>query len=151
MVYICLVCCVSLSWLFFFLLTQHALVSWLARVGLVLAFCFPRVPSFSFNSRTPLVNATGEWSQAVSYGFSRAPANFSFPAFASLELDTGSNFVPITFKHIRASIFDLNTGRQVGKGDLLHDQRVPPKQFPELLLPLNFTYIATNDTDQTCG
>ncbi|KAL9711262.1 hypothetical protein Ac2012v2_005802 [Leucoagaricus gongylophorus] len=118
-------------------------------VGLVLAFCFPRVPSFSFNSRTPLVNATGEWSQAVSYGFSRAPANFSFPAFASLELDTGSNFVPITFKHIRASIFDLNTGRQVGKGDLLHDQRVLPKQFPDLLLPLNFTYIATNDTDQT--
>lgn len=118
-------------------------------IALVIAFCIPRVPAFSFNSKTPLVNATGGWSEAIDYVFSRAPANFSFPAFASLELDTNSNFIPITFKHMRASVYDLNTGRQVGKGDLLHSQTVPPKAFPQLLLPLNFTYIVTNDTDQT--
>ncbi len=119
-------------------------------IALVLAFCLPRVPGFSFNSKTPLVNATGNWAQAVPYGFSRAPANFSFPAFASLQLNTDPNFVPITFKHMRASVFDLDTGRKVATGDLDH-KTVPPKAFPQILLPLNFTYFATNDTDQTCG
>ncbi|KAJ3575870.1 hypothetical protein NP233_g814 [Leucocoprinus birnbaumii] len=118
-------------------------------IALVLGFCIPRVPAFSFNSNNPLVNATGGWSQAIPYTFSRAPANFSFPAYASLQLDTSNNFIPITFKHMRASVYDLTTGRQVGKGDLLHSQTVPPKAFPQLLLPLNFTYIVTNDTDQT--
>lgn len=120
------------------------------RIALVLAFCIPRVPSFSFNSKTPLVNATGSWALAVPYGFSRAPANFSFPAFAALQLNTGNNFIPITFKHMRASVFDLDTGRQVAKGDLLGKTSVPPKDFPQIALPLNFTYFATNDTDQTC-
>ncbi|KXN83138.1 hypothetical protein AN958_01809 [Leucoagaricus sp. SymC.cos] len=120
-----------------------------AVIALVIAFCIPRVPSFSFNGKTPLVNATGEWSQAVAYGFSRAPANFSFPAFASLELNTDDNFIPITFKHMRAQVFDLDTGRQVANGDLIKKVTVPAKQFPQVLLPLNFTYIATNDTDQT--
>jgi hypothetical protein len=52
---------------------------------------------------------------------------------------------------MRASVFDLDTGFQVGTGDLLQKQTVPPKQFPQVLVPLNFTYIATNATDQTCG
>ncbi|KAF7767952.1 hypothetical protein Agabi119p4_7195 [Agaricus bisporus var. burnettii] len=118
-----------------------------AAIVLVLALCLPRVPSFSFNSRTPLVNATGAWAEAVSYGFSRTPANFSFPAFASLQLNTGNNFVPVTFKHMRASIYDLDTGDQVGTGDLLESRTVPPKSFPQISLPLNFTYSAINASD----
>jgi hypothetical protein len=65
-------------------------------------------------------------------------------------LSTDNNFVPITFKHVRAEVFDLDTGRQVGTGDISHSTTVPAKSFPNLLLPLNFTYISTNDTDQTC-
>ncbi|KAF9453135.1 hypothetical protein P691DRAFT_659138 [Macrolepiota fuliginosa MF-IS2] len=118
-------------------------------IALVVAFCIPRVPSFSFNRKTPLINATGAWSEAVPYGFSRTPANFSFPAFASLQLSTDNNFVPITFNHMRASVFDLDTGRQIATGDLLSKTTVPPKQFPDILLPLNFTYFATNFSDQT--
>jgi len=124
------------------------LFGFIVVIALVLAFCIPRVPAFSFNSKAPLVNATGDWAKAVPYGFSRAPANFSFPAFASLQLNTDANFVPITFKHMRASVFDLDTGRQVAKGDL-QGQTVPPKAFPQILLPLNFTYFSTNDSDQT--
>jgi hypothetical protein len=120
------------------------------RVALVIGFCLPRVPSFSFNSKNPLSNATGTWASAVPFGFSRAPTNFSFPAFASLELDTSNNFVPVTFNHMRASIYDLNTGDQVGKGDLLQKQTVQPRSFPQISLPLNFTYSAINDSDIAC-
>jgi hypothetical protein len=109
----------------------------------------PRVPSFSFNSSTPLAKATGSWNASVPIYFNRAPANFSFPAFASLQVDTGANYLPLTFNHLRANVYDLQTNRLVANGDLGH-KTLPAKAFPHILLPLNFTYIATNDTDQTC-
>ena len=120
-----------------------------SSVALILAFVIPRVPSFAFNSDTPLVQATGEFNKTVPFIFSRAPANFSFPAFADLQIDTGDNFIPLTFKNIHAKIFDLETSRQVAEGDLGHTT-VPAKSFPKIQIPMNFTYVATNDTDQTC-
>lgn len=120
-----------------------------SSAGILLGIMIPRVPSFSFNSNTPLVQATGSWNSSVPTYFNRAPANFSFPAFASLEVDTGSNYLPLTFNHLRANIYDLQTNRLVANGDLGH-KSLPAKAFPHILLPLNFTYIATNDTDQTC-
>lgn len=132
--------------------TRRTLVFFLfgfcAAIAIVLAFTIPRVPSFSFNNKAPLVNATGDWATAVPFSFSRAPANFSFPAFASLQVDTTSNFLPLQFKHLRAQIFDLTTGRQVASGDLGR-KTLPAKSFPDILLPLNFTYTATNTSDQT--
>ena len=121
----------------------------LSSAGILLGIMIPRVPSFSLNSSTPLVQATGSWNSSVPTYFNRAPANFSFPAFAALQADTGSNYLPLTFNHLRAHIFDLQTNRLVANGDLGH-KTVPAKSFPHLLLPLNFTYVATNDTDQTC-
>jgi hypothetical protein len=109
----------------------------------------PRPPSFSFNSASPLAAAGGSWNASVPTYFNRAPANFSFPAFASLRVDTGNNFIPITFNHLRAKVFDLETSVLVGKGDL-HKKTLPAKSFPDIFLPLNFTYVASNDTDQTC-
>ncbi|TFK27654.1 hypothetical protein FA15DRAFT_701658 [Coprinopsis marcescibilis] len=119
-----------------------------AAIGIVLAFTIPRVPAFSFNSSTPLAAATGAWADAVPVIFSRAPANFSFPAFAALQLDTNANFLPLNFKHLKADVFDISTGRQVGTGDL-GQRTIPAKGFPRILLPLNITYIARNDSDQT--
>ena len=119
------------------------------RIGITLGFTLPRVPAFSFSSSSALVNATGSWQQAVPTKFSRAPTNFSFPAYASLQVDTGANYIPITFTRLRANIFDLQTSRQVAKGDLGR-QTFKAKAFTDILLPLNFTYVATNDSDQTC-
>ncbi|KAK7023076.1 hypothetical protein R3P38DRAFT_2957394 [Favolaschia claudopus] len=120
----------------------------IAIIAVVLGICIPRVPSFALSNSTPLANATGDWRNAVPTEFSRFPANFSFPAFADLQLNTDSNYLPLSFKHLRAKVFDLDTGFLIGTGDLGH-KTVPAKSFPEIQLPLNFTYIATNDSDTT--
>ncbi|THH09832.1 hypothetical protein EW145_g1739 [Phellinidium pouzarii] len=114
-----------------------------AIVAIVLAFTIPRVPSFSFNSSSPLQNGTAP-PETI---FSRSPANFSFAAKLDLEVSTTSNFLPLRFNHINAKVFDLGTNFQVGTGDL--STTVPARTFTEIFLPLNFTYIATNDTDIT--
>lgn len=120
------------------------------RIGVTLAFTIPRVPRFSFNSSMPLANATGDWALAVPSGFSRAPANFSFPAFAALQLDTTSNFIPLRFTSLKADVFDLDSDRKVGTGDLGR-RVIPARGFPRILLPLNITYMAANDSDITCS
>ncbi|KAF5382695.1 hypothetical protein D9615_003074 [Tricholomella constricta] len=119
-----------------------------AVIAIILGFTIPRVPSFSFNDSKPLVEASGEWNSSIPTYFNRAPANFSFPAFASLQVNTDSNYLPVRFNYLRANIFDLNTGRLVGTGDW-GKHTLPAKSFPEILLPLNFTYVASNSSDQT--
>jgi hypothetical protein len=116
--------------------------------GIILAVTIPRVPSFALNESTPLVNATGSWAKAVPTQFVPSYANFSFPAFASLQVDTTSNYLPVRFSHLRAQVFDLNTNRQVGSGDYSR-LTLPAHRFPEILLPLNFTYVADNSSDTT--
>ncbi|KAI0076716.1 hypothetical protein K474DRAFT_1662590 [Panus rudis PR-1116 ss-1] len=116
--------------------------------ALLLAFTIPRVPAFEFNADTPLTQASGDFNKSIPVIFSRAPANFSFPAFADLQLNTDGNFLPLTFKNIHAEVYDLQTFQKVATGDLGH-KTVPAKSFPRIELPLNFTYVAVNDTDQT--
>ncbi|KAI5123097.1 hypothetical protein M0805_001453 [Coniferiporia weirii] len=112
-------------------------------VIIVTVFTVPRVPAFSFNSVSPLQNGTAP-PETI---FSRAPANFSFAAKLDLRVDTSSNYLPLKFTHIDATVFDLDTQFQVGTGNL--SLTVPAKSFTEIFLPLNFTYIAPNDTDPT--
>lgn len=118
--------------------------------GLLLAFTIPRVPSFRFNNDTPLTPASGSFNSSIPTQFSRLPANFTFPAYAALQIDTNGNFIPLTFTRITAEVYDLDTNFQVATGDIRH-QTFPAKSFPQLNMPLNFTYVATNDSDQTCG
>ncbi|KAJ7868723.1 hypothetical protein B0H14DRAFT_2728654 [Mycena olivaceomarginata] len=120
----------------------------IAIIAVVLGICLPRVPSFALSNSTPLANATGDWRNAVTAQFSRVPANFSFPAFADLQVNTDSNYLPVNFKHLRAKVYDLDTGFLIGSGDLGH-KVLPAKSFPNIQLPLNFTYVATNDSDTT--
>ena len=115
------------------------------RIGLVLAFTIPRVPGFAFASSDPLKNGTAP-PETI---FSRIPANFSFAANLDLQVDTDSNFLPIKFNHIRAQIFDLETDFVVGTGDLT-GKTLSAKKLTEIFLPLNFTYVANNDSDATC-
>ncbi|KAH9175598.1 hypothetical protein EDB89DRAFT_323447 [Lactarius sanguifluus] len=119
-----------------------------AAIGIVLAFTIPRVPGFNINGQTPLVSATGWFNQSVPVGFSRFPANFSFPAAVSLQVDTGSNFLPLVFKHLDAQLYDLDSFHLVGTGHL-NRTKLPAKKFSNIQIPVNFTYVATNDSDQT--
>lgn len=116
---------------------------------IVVAICIPRVPSFALSNNTPLGNATGDWKAAVPTEFSRVPANFSFPAFADLQVDTDSNYLPVNFHRIRASVYDGSSGFLVATGNLGHTV-LPAKAFPDIQIPLNFSYVATNDSDTTC-
>ena len=116
-------------------------------MAVVLAFTIPRVPTFAFNASTPLLPATGSFNDSIPTLFSPAPANFSFAAQASIQVNTQSNFLPLTFNHLRAEVYDLDTNRQVGEGEW--EGTVPGKAFTDLLVPLNFTYGAQNNSDQT--
>lgn len=136
------------GWLTRRLLT-YVLFALCVVVGVALAVCIPRVPGFAFNSDSPLVNATGDWASAVPTRFLRAPANFSFPAFADLQVNTHSNILPLKFTSIKAEVFDDNTNRLIAHGEL-QDLTLSAKKFVQLQMPLNFTYAAVNDTDQTC-
>lgn len=118
--------------------------------GILLAFLIPRVPKFSINQDTPLSAATGDFNSSIPTKFSTFPANFSFPAFAELEVDTGSNFIPLKFNDLHAQIFDLQTSVQVGTGDV-PGLIFPAKKFTTFQLPLNFSYVADNSSDITCG
>lgn len=78
-----------------------------------------------------------------------SPANFSFPAFADLEVNTGSNFIPLKITHLNALVFDLDTNHQVGSGDA-YGLSLPAKKFVNLQVPVNFSYVADNRSDITC-
>ena len=120
------------------------------RIGIVLAFVIPRVPDFQINQQDPLQQATGSFNKSIPVSFNRLPANFSFPAQADLQVDTSSNYLPLAFESIHADVFDLITDRQIAFGDLGH-MTFPAKQFSPLIMPLNFSYVASNDSDQTCS
>lgn len=107
------------------------------------------MPSFTLIDTKPLVQATGRWNSSIPTYFNRAPANFSFPAFANLKVNTDSNYLPVRFQYLRANVYDLVTLNLVATGGF-GKRTLPGKSFPEILLPLNFTYLASNDTDQTC-
>jgi len=117
-------------------------------IAIVLGFTIPRVPSFSLLVANPLVNATRPFATAVPTIFSRSPTNFSFPAFASLQFDTTNNFLPVHFTQLSASVYDLDSNLQVGSGSYARGS-FPAQSFPAILLPINFTYITSNTSDQT--
>ncbi|KAI0823973.1 hypothetical protein BC628DRAFT_1411231 [Trametes gibbosa] len=127
------------AWFLFFLC---------AAAALILAFTIPRVPGFNLNASQPLSSATAPLNETVPTEFSRAPANFSFPGQIVMQADTGSNFLPLTFNNIHGTVYDLQTSRAVATGDT-GKLTVPARDLPIITLPLNFSYVATNDSDQT--
>lgn len=78
-----------------------------------------------------------------------SPANFSFPALADLQVNTGSNFIPLKINHLNALVFDLDTSHQVGIGDV-YGLSFPAKKFVNFQMPVNFSYVADNRSDITC-
>ena len=121
----------------------------LVSIGITLAFVIPRVPAFAINGSSPLVSASGWFNDSIPAEFSRSPANFSFAGAISLQVDTTGNFLPLVFNDLDAQVYDLSSSRQVGVGHMNHT-KLPAKTFTDILMPLNFTYLATNDSDLTC-
>jgi len=117
-------------------------------IGTIIAITIPRVPGLSFNSSTPLIAATGSYNASIPTEFSRYPANFSFPAYADIQVDTTSNIIPLTFNHISAQVWDSASNLQVGTGYFGQDT-LPAKSYPKIQVPLNFSYVASNDSDPT--
>ncbi|KAI0345563.1 hypothetical protein BDW22DRAFT_1324469 [Trametopsis cervina] len=117
-------------------------------IGITLAFVLPRVPGFQFNADVPLAAASADFNKTIPTYFMRAPANFSFPATAQLQLDTGSNYIPIHMRDLQADIYDLQTSMHIATGQL-DSLAVPAKSFTPLNFPLNFSYVAINTSDQT--
>jgi len=122
--------------------------AWCAVVAIVLAITIPRVPAVSFYGSAPLTAATGKFNASIPTEFSRSPANFSFPATAQIQLDTTSNIIPITFNRIDAQVWYPSSGFQIGSG-YFGKATLPAHTFPIIEVPLNFSYIAPNDTDPT--
>ncbi|KAN0118481.1 hypothetical protein V8E52_005211 [Russula decolorans] len=119
-----------------------------AIIGVTLAIVIPRVPNFAINGSNPLTSATGWFNQSITAQFSRAPANFTFPANIQLQVDTTSNFLPLVFKHLDAQVYDLSSFHVVATGHM-NRTKFPAKQFTNIQMPLNFSYVATNDSDLT--
>ncbi|TRM56910.1 hypothetical protein BD626DRAFT_406310 [Schizophyllum amplum] len=118
-------------------------------IALVLAFTIPRVPSVSFDSNKQyLVNVTDGDLADIDPQFSRLPANFSFAAMANLQLNTQDNYLPLKFSHLYGKVYDSETDEMVAEGDT-GAMTLPAKAYPDVQLPLNFTYSASNDSDAT--
>ncbi|KAL4066437.1 hypothetical protein V8B97DRAFT_2025412 [Scleroderma yunnanense] len=117
-------------------------------IAIALAITIPRVPGLSFNGSNPLTAATGSFNASIPTQFSRYPANFTFPAIAQIQVDTTSNIIPLTFNSISAQIWYPSSNMQIGTG-YFGKKTLPAKSFPVIQIPLNFTYIATNQTDPT--
>lgn len=117
--------------------------------GILLVFLIPRVPAFTIDQDTPLSPATGDFNSSIPTQFMSSPANFSFPAYADFEVNTGSNFIPLKITHLNALVFDLDTSHRVGNGDV-YGLTLPAKKFVNLQVPVNFSYVAENRSDITC-
>ena len=119
------------------------------RLALVLVFVIPRTPGFQINQDKPLAAADPAFNKTIPTEFLHVPANFSFPATADVAIDTGSNFLPLHITSLHATVFDLVTLRQVAVGDL-GSMSLKAKTVTPVNIPLNFSYVATNDSDATC-
>lgn len=123
-------------------------MSHIDSIAIVLAITIPRVPAMSFYGAAPLVEATGDFNASIPTEFSRSPANFSFPAFAEIQVDTTSNIIPLTFNHIDAQVWYPSSNFQIATG-YFGKVTLPAHSFPIIQIPLNFSYVAPNDTDPT--
>jgi hypothetical protein len=63
--------------------------------------------------------------------------------------DTSSAYLPTHFTNIQATVYDLNTNKQVATGNY-GNHVVPKGQNEPVTLPVTFSYSALNTSDTTC-
>ncbi|GFZ49453.1 hypothetical protein JCM24511_07573 [Saitozyma sp. JCM 24511] len=113
-----------------------------AALAVTLYFTIPRPAAFSFYEPAPFTvdNST--------IAFSRSPTNFSFSGNLQLLADTSSAYLPTHFTNIQATVYDLNTNKQVATGNY-GNHVVPKGQNEPVTLPVTFSYTALNTSDTT--
>jgi hypothetical protein len=132
-------------------------------LGITLYFVIPRAPTFNFptNDIFSVDNST--------IHFSRTPTNFTFQAsfnmlgtrhpqeslipVLTLPIDTtadaGSSYLPVHITSLYTTVYDLNTNKVVGTGELTN-YILPHKSNQPVTLPVTFAYSAVNASDTTC-
>ncbi|CAG8714528.1 10847_t:CDS:2, partial [Acaulospora colombiana] len=114
--------------------------------GIILAFTIPRAPGIIYNKDTPLGPSPYEDDEPkFSSGL---PVLFQFNATLDVHINTGENFLPLRFKHLRAEVADLDTQQLIATGDL-GSYVLPAKAYERVAVPVFFNYTAANNTDQT--
>ncbi|KAK8854871.1 hypothetical protein IAR55_003610 [Kwoniella newhampshirensis] len=118
------------------------LFAFVVALGVTLYFVIPRVPNFSFYEDQPFsVDNT-------TIAFSRSPTNFSFSGNLNLYADASSSYLPVHFTSLQAELYDLTTDKLIATGDN-GNHRIARKAQQPVLLPVTFSYSATNTSDTT--
>jgi len=127
-------------------------------IGVLLAIFIPRVPGFAFNTNTPFLpvnqaiqngnSSSAEGDEAYKNAFSRVPANFSFPSWLNLQIDTHANILPLHFNSIEVQVYESNTLQMIATGDV-YDLTLPAKVYYPMYFPIEFSYQAVNISDLT--
>lgn len=112
-------------------------------LAVTLYFVIPRAVTFEFYKDRPI-----EVNDNSTIVFNRTPTNFSFDADLLLMADASNSYIPVQFKDIQATVFDLATTKIIGVGHL-YNYKVPHKRDIPVRMPLKFSYSAINDTDTT--
>lgn len=77
------------------------------------------------------------------------PCNGFPPTRASLTVDASSSYLPVHFKELDISVYDINTNKQIGSGSW-RGQTVPRSNYHFVTLPVEFSYAGVNASDATC-
>jgi hypothetical protein len=63
--------------------------------------------------------------------------------------DSSSNYLPIHFKHLQATVYDLDTLKTIATGDW-GSHTLPKGEQEPVILPVQFSYSALNQSDTAC-
>jgi hypothetical protein len=116
------------------------------RTGIILAFTIPRAPGVVYNKDTPLGDTP--YADDEPQFSSGIPVYFRFNATLDMNINTGENFLPLRFNHLRAEVQELDTSQLIATGDL-GSYVLPAKAYERVHVPVFFNYTAANNTDQT--
>lgn len=64
--------------------------------------------------------------------------------------DSSSNYLPVNFKHLQATLYDLDTLKTIATGDW-GSHKLPKGDQEPIILPVEFSYSALNQSDSTCA
>ncbi|TIA68765.1 hypothetical protein E3P92_03884 [Wallemia ichthyophaga] len=111
---------------------------------LLLYFLIPRTPTFTF--RSTVLNLEDEDSPSF---LTYPTANFSFDGSVAVSLDTTTSWIPITVKHLDATVYDAVTNTKVGEGGFKKSKSYSRDNDIHVDVPVHFSYEASDDSDPT--
>ncbi|PWY98207.1 hypothetical protein BCV70DRAFT_35539 [Testicularia cyperi] len=114
-------------------------------LALMLYFVIPRVPTFAILSTTPVVAIPN----GASMNVNRSPTNFSMDMGFNLRAGNRGSWISTKLHDMTMEVTDLNTYKEVGKGDL-ESLSLPGRTNTPFQFPVHFSYVSLNTSgDQT--